>query len=108
MDVHDYGLQPKDLLGRDVRNIGRVPQALTKSLLLLLRAQEAIAHILILKIEVSLAQQVVDVLVQGVPVQLGEEGKTELLRDFGDLLDLGDSNLFLDGEGVEEVAAKDE
>ena len=42
------------------------------------------------------------------PEELCEEGEPELGGDVGDVLDVGDLQLLLDGERVEEVAAEDD
>ncbi len=53
-------------------------------------------------------EQGVDILIQRIPLHLREEGKAELVRHLGVLFDLRDAQLFLYGEGVEEIAAEDE
>ncbi len=63
---------------------------------------------LLVQVEVRPAQQVVDVLVHGEPLQLGEEGEAKLVRHLGHLLDLRHADLLLDGVRVEEVAAEDQ
>ena len=78
-----------------------------------------------LQLQLYLAQQRPHVLVQGVPLQLREEGEPgpirgqnaeistnhsspELSGHLGQLLDLGHAQLLLDGEAVEEVAPEHE
>ncbi len=52
------------------------------------------------------AEQSVDILVEGVPLKLGEKGEPEFLRDLGHLFNLSHSDLLLNGETVKEVAAE--
>ena len=108
MNIHYNGFEAKNFLSSDVRNVFRILYFFFKVLLLFFTAKKTVSNILILELQLSFAQEVVNVFVQSVPIQLCEEREAELLRNFGDLFDLSDADLLFNGEGVEEISAEDE
>ena len=104
VDKHHNRFESKQLLRRELVGRGHFGAKLLAGPLVAKQPH----HCLVVQLKMWPSEQGVHILVQRIPLHLREEGEAELVRHLGVLLDLGDAQLFLNGEGVEEVAAEDE